>query len=122
PYCDFNSHVRESLPQGGMLEALRAELRFEAARLGKRRVESIFFGGGTRSLMDPDSVAELLAEAGRLVDLAPEAEITLEANPTSVEAAKFAAYRAGGVNRISIGVQSFDPEALRFLGRQHSAE
>lgn len=121
PYCDFNSHVRERLPQSEMLGALKTELAFEAARLGRRRVGSIFFGGGTPSLMDPQSVAELIAEAGRLFELAPEAEITLEANPTSVEAAKFAGYRAAGVNRISIGVQSFDPEALRFLGRQHSA-
>ena len=105
-----------------MLEALKAELAFEAARLGKRRVGSIFFGGGTPSLMDPESVATLIEESGRLFTLAPEAEITLEANPTSVEAAKFSAYRAGGVNRVSIGVQSFSPEALSFLGRQHSAE
>ncbi|MDE1896843.1 MAG: radical SAM family heme chaperone HemW, partial [Rhodospirillales bacterium] len=122
PYCDFNSHVRETLPQAEMLAALKTELAFEAARLGKRRVGSIFFGGGTPSLMNPESVAELISEAGRLFEMAPEAEITLEANPTSVEAAKFSAYRAAGVNRVSIGVQSFDPEALRFLGRQHSAE
>ncbi|SHF39506.1 oxygen-independent coproporphyrinogen-3 oxidase [Acidocella aminolytica 101 = DSM 11237] len=122
PYCDFNSHVREILPQAAMLAALKTELAFEAARLGTRRVESIFFGGGTPSLMDPASVAALIEEAGRLFILAPDAEITLEANPTSIEAAKFAAYRAAGVNRMSIGVQSFDPEALRFLGRQHSAD
>lgn len=122
PYCDFNSHVRETLPQAAMLAALKTELAFEAARLGTRRVESIFFGGGTPSLMDPASVAALIEEAGRLFILAPDAEITLEANPTSIEAAKFAAYRAAGVNRMSIGVQSFDPEALRFLGRQHSAD
>ncbi|MDE1884130.1 MAG: coproporphyrinogen III oxidase [Rhodospirillales bacterium] len=121
PYCDFNSHVRERLPQAEMLGALKTELAFEAARLGQRRVGSIFFGGGTPSLMDPESVAELIAEAGWLFDLSPEAEITLEANPTSVEAAKFSAYRAAGVNRVSIGVQSFDEQALRFLGRQHSA-
>ncbi|MBU6448922.1 MAG: coproporphyrinogen III oxidase [Rhodospirillales bacterium] len=121
PYCDFNSHVRERLPQAEMLTALKTELAFEAARLGKRRVGSIFFGGGTPSLMDPESVAELIAESGRLFTLAPEAEITLEANPTSVEAAKFSAYRAAGVSRVSIGVQSFDEQALRFLGRQHNA-
>ena len=121
PYCDFNSHVRETLPQAEMLSALKTELAFEAARLGKRRVGSIFFGGGTPSLMNPESVAELIAQAGRLFELAPEAEITLEANPTSVEAAKFSAYRAAGVNRVSIGVQSFDEQALRFLGREHSA-
>ena len=122
PYCDFNSHVRESLPQADMLAALQAELGYEAARLGRREVGSIFFGGGTPSLMDPESVAALIEEAGRVFSLAPEAEITLEANPTSVEAAKFQAYRQAGVNRVSIGVQSFDIEALRFLGRQHSAQ
>ncbi|MGE4481211.1 radical SAM family heme chaperone HemW [Acidocella sp.] len=121
PYCDFNSHVRAALPQAAMLAALKRELAFEAARLGARRVESIFFGGGTPSLMAPESVAELIADSGRLFDLAPETEITLEANPTSIEAENFAGYRAAGVNRISIGVQSFDPDSLRFLGRQHSA-
>ncbi|MBB5373953.1 radical SAM family heme chaperone HemW [Acidocella aromatica] len=122
PYCDFNSHVRESIPQARMLAALRAELVFEAGRLGERRVTSIFFGGGTPSLMDPESVAALIAEAGQLFTLAPEAEITLEANPTSIEAGRFTAYRAAGVNRVSIGVQSFEEASLKFLGRQHSAE
>jgi putative oxygen-independent coproporphyrinogen III oxidase len=122
PYCDFNSHVRERLPQAEMLAALRAELAWEAARLGPRQVNSIFFGGGTPSLMEPDSVATLIQDAGRLFTLAEGAEITLEANPTSIEAGRFAAYRAGGVNRVSIGVQSFEPASLKFLGRQHSAE
>jgi oxygen-independent coproporphyrinogen-3 oxidase len=121
PYCDFNSHVRERLPQAEMFSALRAELAWEAARLGPRRLNSIFFGGGTPSLMEPDSVAALIEDAGRLFTLAEGAEITLEANPTSIEAGRFAAYRAGGVNRVSIGVQSFDEAALKFLGRQHSA-
>lgn len=121
PYCDFNSHVRERLPQAEMLSALRAELEWEAARLGPRLVNSIFFGGGTPSLMAPESVASLIADAGRLFTLAAGAEITLEANPTSIEAGRFAAYRAGGVNRVSIGVQSFDEAALKFLGRQHNA-
>jgi len=122
PYCDFNSHVAARIPQAEMLAALRAELAWEAARLGPRLVSSIFFGGGTPSLMEPDSVATLIADAARLFTLAENAEITLEANPTSIEAGRFAAYRAGGVNRVSIGVQSFDPQALRFLGRQHSAD
>ena len=121
PYCDFNSHVRERLPQAEMLSALRAELTFEAARLAPRRVTSIFFGGGTPSLMDPESVATLIDDVARLFELERDAEITLEANPTSVEAEKFSTYRAAGVNRVSIGVQSFDEQALRFLGRQHSA-
>jgi oxygen-independent coproporphyrinogen-3 oxidase len=125
PYCDFNSHVRERLPQADMLAALRTELAWEAARLSPplapRQVTSIFFGGGTPSLMDPQSVATLIEDAGRLFTLDGQAEITLEANPTSIEAEKFSAYRAAGVNRISIGVQSFDEAALKFLGRQHSA-
>ena len=121
PYCDFNSHVRERLPQAEMLGALRAELAWEAARLGPRVVNSIFFGGGTPSLMAPDSVALLIEDAGRLFTRTEGAEITLEANPTSIAAGRFAAYRAGGVNRVSIGVQSFDEASLKFLGRQHSA-
>lgn len=121
PYCDFNSHVREKIPQGEMLAALRAELAWEAARLAPRQVTSIFFGGGTPSLMHPASVATLIDDTARLFTLADGAEITLEANPTSIEAENFRAYRAAGVNRISIGVQSFDEGALKFLGRQHSA-
>jgi putative oxygen-independent coproporphyrinogen III oxidase len=121
PYCDFNSHVRERLPQADMLAALRAELAWEAARLGPRRLTSIFFGGGTPSLMEPASVAALIEDATRLFTPAEDIEITLEANPTSIEAGKFSAYRAAGVNRVSIGVQSFDEAALKFLGRQHDA-
>ena len=121
PYCDFNSHVRDVLPQAEMLTALKTELAWEAARLGRRSVGSIFFGGGTPSLMAPESVAALIEQVRQLFDLSADAEITLEANPTSVEAGRFAAYRAAGVNRISIGVQSFEAQALQFLGRQHSA-
>jgi putative oxygen-independent coproporphyrinogen III oxidase len=122
PYCDFNSHVRERIDQARFGAALRAELRWEAARLGRRRLTSIFFGGGTPSLMDPAIAAALIDEATRLFDASPGLEVTLEANPTSVEAARLAAFRAAGVNRVSVGVQSLDPEALRLLGRQHSAE
>lgn len=121
PYCDFNSHVREALPQAEMLAALQAELAWEAARLGRRAVGSIFFGGGTPSLMAPESVAALIAQVGALFELLPGAEITLEANPTSIEAGRFRDFRAAGVNRVSIGVQSFNAQALRFLGREHSA-
>jgi len=121
PYCDFNSHVRDRLPQARFRSALRQELAWEAERLGRRPLTSIFFGGGTPSLMEPETVAVLIADAGRLFDIVPDAEITLEANPTSVEAARFAAFRRAGVNRVSIGVQSLDPLALRFLGREHSA-
>ncbi len=122
PYCDFNSHVRE----GGVDEArhraaLRRELAREAARAGRRPLASIFFGGGTPSLMAPETVAALIEDATRLFDPLPDIEITLEANPTSVEAAKLRAFREAGVNRASLGVQSLDAAALRFLGRRHDA-
>jgi putative oxygen-independent coproporphyrinogen III oxidase len=120
PYCDFNSHVRERIPQARFAAALRRELAWEAARLGRRRLGSIFFGGGTPSLMAPETVAALIEDARRLFDMAPGIEITLEANPTSVEAGKLAAFRAAGVNRVSLGVQSLDPLALDMLGRRHS--
>ena len=122
PYCDFNSHVREAIPQARFRAALRTELAFEAARLGRRQLGSIFFGGGTPSLMEPETVAALIADAHAAFDPLPDLEITLEANPTSVEAGRFAAFRAAGVNRVSLGVQSLEPEALARLGRQHSAE
>jgi putative oxygen-independent coproporphyrinogen III oxidase len=121
PYCDFNSHVREAIPQARFRAALRRELAWEAERLGRRRLTSIFFGGGTPSLMEPETVAALIADAGRHFAAAEDIEITLEANPTSVEAERFAAFRDAGVNRVSIGVQSLDPAALQMLGRQHSA-
>ncbi len=121
PYCDFNSHVRAEMPQARMVAALRTELAFEAARIGERRLTSIFFGGGTPSLMAPEDVAALIGDATRLFAPAADIEITLEANPTSVEAGRFAGYAAAGVNRVSIGVQSFDEAALRFLGREHTA-
>jgi oxygen-independent coproporphyrinogen-3 oxidase len=121
PYCDFNSHVRDIIPQARFAAALRAELAWEAARLGRRPLGSIFFGGGTPSLMAPETVAALIEDARRLFDPVAEMEITLEANPTSVEAARLAAFRDAGVNRASLGVQSLDPAALQMLGREHSA-
>jgi oxygen-independent coproporphyrinogen-3 oxidase len=121
PYCDFNSHVRAVLPQARFRAALLAELEWEAARLGPRPLRSIFFGGGTPSLMGPETVAALIARARALFPPAEELEITLEANPTSIEAGRFTGYRDAGVNRVSIGVQSLDETALRMLGRQHSA-
>ena len=121
PYCDFNSHVRERIDAAGFIAALRAELAFEGARLGRRPLASIFFGGGTPSLMAPADVAALIADAKRLFAPRDDLEITLEANPTSVEAGKLADFRAAGVNRLSLGVQSLDPAALAFLGRRHSA-
>ena len=121
PYCDFNSHVRDRIPQARFARALRTELAWEAARLGRRPLASIFFGGGTPSLMEPDTVAALIADATTLFDPLPDLEVTLEANPTSVELAKLAGFRAAGVNRASLGIQSLDAAALAMLGRQHSA-
>ena len=122
PYCDFNSHVRESIDQGRFAAALRRELRFEAGRLGRRRLTSVFFGGGTPSLMAPATVAALLDDAAGLFDIDPDIEITLEANPTSIEAGRLRDIRTAGVNRVSVGIQSLDPAALQMLGRHHSAE
>jgi len=121
PYCDFNSHVRDRIPQARFARALRTELAWEAARLGRRPLASIFFGGGTPSLMEPDTVAALIADATTLFDPLPGLEVTLEANPTSVELAKLQGFRDAGVNRVSLGVQSLDATALAMLGRQHSA-
>ncbi len=120
PYCDFNSHVRDTLPQQRFRDALRTELAWEGARLGQRPLASVFFGGGTPSLMEAETVAVLLDDAIRLFPPLPDIEITLEANPTSVEAARLAAFRAAGVNRLSLGVQSLDERALVGLGRQHT--
>lgn len=122
PYCDFNSHVRERIDEARFVAALVTELGWEAARLGRRALSSIFFGGGTPSLLHPASVAALIASATTLFDPAPDIEVTLEANPTSVEAGRLAGYAAAGVNRVSLGVQSLDPVALRFLGRTHDPE
>ncbi len=121
PYCDFNSHVRPRIDQTRFARALRRELATEAARLGKRHLTSVFFGGGTPSLMDPSTVAALLDDAAGYFDLADDIEITLEANPTSIEAARLADFRTAGVNRVSIGIQSLDDTALQTLGRHHSA-
>ena len=121
PYCDFNSHVRERVDHGRWRDALLRELRREAGRAGRRPLASIFFGGGTPSLMEPDTAAALVAEARSLFDAAGDPEVTLEANPTSVERGRLAAFREAGVNRLSLGVQSLDAEALRFLGRRHDA-
>ena len=121
PYCDFNSHVRPAIDQARFARALRSELACEAARLGPRPLASIFFGGGTPSLMDPATVAALIEDATTFFPATPNLEITLEANPTSVERAKLEAFRQAGVTRASLGVQALDPAALAFLGRQHSA-
>ena len=121
PYCDFNSHVRERIDEAAWRDALIADLRHEAALLPGRMLGSIFFGGGTPSLMAPATVAAIIEEVSKLWYLPSEAEITLEANPSSAEAARFAGAAAAGVNRISLGVQSLDDGALHFLGRAHDA-
>lgn len=121
PYCDFNSHVRDRVDQPAFAAALRAELAREAARADRRPLASIFFGGGTPSLMAPATAAALIEDATRLFDPLPDIEITLEANPTSVEREKLRDFRAAGVNRVSLGVQALDPSALGFLGRKHDA-
>ena len=121
PYCDFNSHVREGIDHAAWREALLRELRYWHARAPDKTITSIFFGGGTPSLMEPSTVEALIAEANNLWGLDSNCEITLEANPTSVEAAKFVSLKTAGVNRVSLGVQSLKAESLAFLGREHSA-
>ncbi len=122
PYCDFNSHVRERVDQDRWRAALLRELDHYAERLGPRHLTSLFFGGGTPSLMPAETVAAVIARAKEHWSADADLEITLEANPTSVEADRFAGYRTGGVNRLSLGVQSLVPNDLSFLGRQHSVE
>ncbi|MFC0203127.1 radical SAM family heme chaperone HemW [Novosphingobium soli] len=121
PYCDFNSHVRERVDHAAWQDALLADMRHEHALAGGERLKSIFLGGGTPSLMPPALVARLLEEAERLWGFAPGIEITLEGNPSSVEAANYAALATAGVNRVSLGLQALDDETLRFLGRLHDA-
>jgi putative oxygen-independent coproporphyrinogen III oxidase len=121
PYCDFNSHVRTSIDQDAWRDALLADLAHEAQLLPGRRLTSIFFGGGTPSLMEPATVEAIVTAAREHWPAADDIEITLEANPNSVEAARFADLAAAGVNRLSLGLQSFDDRALAFLGRAHSA-
>ena len=121
PYCDFNSHVRASIDQDQWREALLADLAHEARLLPERTLTSIFFGGGTPSLMEPATVAAVIEAACTHWLPAEDIEITLEANPNSVEAARFADLAAAGVNRLSLGLQSFEDSALDFLGRAHSA-
>ena len=121
PYCDFNSHVRLSIDQDEWRDALLTDLAHEARLLPGRRLTSIFFGGGTPSLMAPATVSAIIEAARRHWTPAPDMEITLEANPNSVEADRFADLAAAGVNRLSLGLQSFDDAALAFLGRAHSS-
>ena len=123
PYCDFNV-VRDrgrDEAQAALLRAIVADLRAQAAQLSSRRLASIFFGGGTPSLMDPAWVGEIIAAARGLFDPTDDLEVTLEANPTDAEAGRFAAFAAAGVGRLSLGVQALDDAALAFLGRNHDA-
>lgn len=122
PYCDFNSHVRlQGVDQPRFAAALAREIVHFGAHTPGRTVQSIFLGGGTPSLMEPATVAHVLEAIARTWSMAPDVEITLEANPTSVEAGRFEGYRAAGVNRVSLGVQSLNDEELKRLGRMHSS-
>ena len=122
PYCDFNSHVETAIDQRRWRDALTAEIRHFAGLTPGRRLETVFFGGGTPSLMPPETVAAAIDTAAACWQTADEIEITLEANPASVEAARLAEYRSAGVGRLSLGVQSLEPEGLAALGREHSVE
>ena len=123
PYCDFNSHVRHAaIDEARFARAFAGEIAATAARVPGRTVSTIFFGGGTPSLMQPATVATILDAVARHWPVAPDVEVTLEANPTSVEATRFRGFRAAGVNRVSLGVQALDDAALKQLGRQHSAD
>ena len=124
PYCDFNSHVRAAIDESGWVDAIERELDWIAATQGAERpiVETIFFGGGTPSLMEGASVGRILDAISRRWRLANDVEVTLEANPASADAARFADYRAAGVNRLSLGMQALNDADLKFLGRLHNAQ
>jgi len=123
PYCDFNSHVRHvAIDEARFVRAFQAELAATAERVPGRTVSTIFFGGGTPSLMQPQTVEAILDAIAKHWTILPEVEVTLEANPTSVEATRFRGYRAAGVNRVSLGVQSLDDAVLKELGRLHTAQ
>jgi oxygen-independent coproporphyrinogen-3 oxidase len=121
PYCDFNSHVRERVDAARWQRAYLAELERAAAETRGRTLTSVFFGGGTPSLMPPETAAAILERVRQLWPASPEIEITLEANPGASEAERFRAFRDAGVNRLSIGVQALDDAALKFFGRRHAA-
>ena len=123
PYCDFNSHVRHGgIDEARFVRAFEAEIASTAARVPGRTVSTIFFGGGTPSLMQPASVQAILDAIGKHWSVARDVEVTLEANPTSVEATRFRGYRTAGVNRVSLGVQALDDGALKELGRLHTVQ
>ena len=122
PYCDFNSHVSDSINHNTWLEAYKKELSYFADRIATRPVKSIFFGGGTPSLMEPKTVLGIISAISDIAVVDKHTEITLEANPTSYELEKFKEFKAAGINRVSIGVQSLRNERLQSLGRKHSAQ
>ena len=122
PYCDFNSHVETAIDQRRWRDALLAEIRHFAALAPGRRLQTVFFGGGTPSLMPPETVAAVIETARACWETADDIEITLEANPTSVETARLSAYRAAGVGRLSLGVQALDAQGLAALGREHGVD
>ncbi len=123
PYCDFNSHaVRDGVPERAYVDALLRDLESELPSVAGRRIETIFFGGGTPSLFAPDSIARLLDGIRARIAVAPDAEITLEANPGTVDTDRFKGFRDAGVNRLSIGIQSFDNDKLKALGRIHGRD
>ncbi|MCW9002977.1 MAG: radical SAM family heme chaperone HemW, partial [Rhodospirillales bacterium] len=122
PYCDFNSHTADSIQHDRWRKAFLSGLERYRNEIGERPVSTIFFGGGTPSLMAPDTVGAIIEKTNDLFALSDDIEVTLEANPGTVDAARFHDFHAAGVNRLSLGVQSFDDGALRFLGRIHSAE
>lgn len=122
PYCDFNSHIFAEIDDNAWQKAYLSELDYFSSYIQNKQIKSIFFGGGTPSLMSPKIVAAIIdkiASLGQVLDLT---EITIEANPTSSESSKFAGFKAAGINRLSIGVQSFNADDLKFLGRKHSAD
>jgi oxygen-independent coproporphyrinogen-3 oxidase len=122
PYCDFNvTRDRGQASQRDLFDAILRDMRTQAEGLGPRQLVSVFFGGGTPSLLPPDWVAELIAQAEQLFPYTDDIEITLEANPTDAEMSRYEGFRAAGINRLSLGVQSLDDKALKFLGRNHSA-
>ena len=121
PYCDFNSHeARDEIPEAAYIDALIADLEQDLPAVWGRTVETVFFGGGTPSLFSPEGIDRLLADVRARIPLKPEAEITLEANPGTVDHARFKGFREAGINRLSIGIQSFQPELLKKIGRIHS--
>jgi putative oxygen-independent coproporphyrinogen III oxidase len=123
PYCDFNSHqLKSAQPDVSYIDALIRDFDIEAPRLASRRIDTVFFGGGTPSLFQPEQFARLLGALRQRIAFAPDVEITLEANPGTIERGRFLGYAEAGINRVSLGAQTFDPAALKRLGRIHSAE